>query len=346
MLTMWPEFGRRWPPPPERVVSGPPSDVLEQFGLAADWSVEPLSGGHIHATSKLTNSAGRSLVAQSVNRSVFIDLEACERNLSAIDERMALLASRVTPQFVRTHGGRVHGIGDDGSAWRFSDYIAPGSRELSAGEVAVLFGRYSRALGDLSLRETIGGFHDLGLRRHQMDDATSNDRVGRLGDCCSVVREISAVFDRVVQALVEIGPMRLRPTHGDAKFANVIADPGVVIDLDTTMPATIIVDLGELLRSGAIVGREDEQDPSVVAVDQVAAAAIVAGFQAGLDGDLDSIERAAFAIAGPRMAIFNAVRMITDHLNGDVYYRTTRPGQNLDRARTQLRAAELLFGDR
>jgi hypothetical protein len=32
-----------------------------------------------------------------------------------------------------------------------------------------------------------------------------------------------------------------------------------------------------------------------------------------------------------------ALRFLTDWLAGDVYYRTTRAGQNLDRARNQLR---------
>ena len=31
-----------------------------------------------------------------------------------------------------------------------------------------------------------------------------------------------------------------------------------------------------------------------------------------------------------------AVRFLTDYLNGDIYYKTTRPTHNLDRARTQI----------
>ena len=30
------------------------------------------------------------------------------------------------------------------------------------------------------------------------------------------------------------------------------------------------------------------------------------------------------------------MRFLTDYLNGDTYFRTTREGQNLDRARTQI----------
>ena len=34
------------------------------------------------------------------------------------------------------------------------------------------------------------------------------------------------------------------------------------------------------------------------------------------------------------------IRFLTDYINGDVYYATTRPGQNLDRARTQLKLVQ------
>jgi hypothetical protein len=34
------------------------------------------------------------------------------------------------------------------------------------------------------------------------------------------------------------------------------------------------------------------------------------------------------------------MRFLADHLSGDVYFKITRPGQNLDRARVQFRMAE------
>jgi hypothetical protein len=37
------------------------------------------------------------------------------------------------------------------------------------------------------------------------------------------------------------------------------------------------------------------------------------------------------------------VRFLTDHLDGDVYFRIHRPGHNAQRARAQLRVAELML---
>ena len=42
-------------------------------------------------------------------------------------------------------------------------------------------------------------------------------------------------------------------------------------------------------------------------------------------------------------AIFG-LASLTDWLDGDVYYRTNRPGQNLDRARAQLRLLRSMPG--
>ena len=37
------------------------------------------------------------------------------------------------------------------------------------------------------------------------------------------------------------------------------------------------------------------------------------------------------------MTLECGVRFLTDYLNGDSYFHTSRPGQNLDRARTQMK---------
>jgi hypothetical protein len=46
------------------------------------------------------------------------------------------------------------------------------------------------------------------------------------------------------------------------------------------------------------------------------------------------------------MAFENAIRFLTDHLCGDVYFKIHRAGQNLDRSRTQLRLVELMDENR
>ena len=41
-------------------------------------------------------------------------------------------------------------------------------------------------------------------------------------------------------------------------------------------------------------------------------------------------------VAAKVIAYEQGIRFLTDHLEGDSYYRIDRPGQNLDRCRTQF----------
>ena len=51
---------------------------------------------------------------------------------------------------------------------------------------------------------------------------------------------------------------------------------------------------------------------------------------------LNAVERAHLGFAGKLLAFETGLRFLTDHLQGDVYFRIKRPNHNLDRARTQF----------
>jgi hypothetical protein len=62
-----------------------------------------------------------------------------------------------------------------------------------------------------------------------------------------------------------------------------------------------------------------------------------------VDGLLEDEEIGALAWAGPWMAVENGVRFVTDHLQGDCYFRIGWTGQNLARARMQFALATQLL---
>ncbi len=41
--------------------------------------------------------------------------------------------------------------------------------------------------------------------------------------------------------------------------------------------------------------------------------------------------------SGVLLTLETGIRFLTDYLEGDVYFKTGRPGHNLDRCRTQIR---------
>ena len=62
----------------------------------------------------------------------------------------------------------------------------------------------------------------------------------------------------------------------------------------------------------------------------------------GVGALLEPAELRVLPRAGSLLTLTNAVRFLTDHLAGDVYFRTHREGHNLERARAQLRLAECM----
>ena len=68
--------------------------------------------------------------------------------------------------------------------------------------------------------------------------------------------------------------------------------------------------------------------------------AIVKGYVDGIGDILTEAEWENLVFAGKLMTYEVGIRFLTDYLQGDVYFKTKRPGHNLDRARNQLRLVE------
>jgi hypothetical protein len=108
------------------------------------------------------------------------------------------------------------------------------------------------------------------------------------------------------------------------------------VDLDTVMPGTSLHDVGDLIRSTVGSAAEDDPEPSRMQARPAMFQALVRGYCYGAGPGFTAAERALIVTAGRVITLEQAVRFLTDHLAGDVYYPIGRPGHNLDRARTQL----------
>jgi N-acetylhexosamine 1-kinase len=331
------------------------AQAVAAFDESTVETTQPLSGGYIHGTWLVELASGRRLVAQRINRNVFADIDACEHTIDRVVRHV--LASdddRVrVPNHLRTTTGCLHHVGPDDAAWRVTEFVEhTHTRQIfanaaTAREAAEMFGRYDRILAGLPggpLIPTIEHFHDLPFRRRQLDEAIDRDSLRRAISCGAEIAQFRYAVTRLMDDIRELGPLPVRPTHGDAKVANLRFDdvsgrPAVVLDLDTTMNAPLLVDLGELLRTGGANATDEATDGVAVELDAERVVAIVQGFLDGLGSAVSTVERRSFRLAGPRMALFNGMRFLADHLSGDTYYAITQPDQNLDRAGTQLALA-------
>ena len=130
-------------------------------------------------------------------------------------------------------------------------------------------------------------------------------------------------------------------THNDTKLNNVMIDDATgkglcVIDLDTVMPGLSINDFGDSIRFGANTAAEDETDLSKVSLSLPLFETYTKGFLDGCGGKLTPTERKMLPMGAKMMTLECGMRFLTDYLEGDVYFKTHRPGHNLDRARCQF----------
>ena len=133
-----------------------------------------------------------------------------------------------------------------------------------------------------------------------------------------------------------------RITHNDTKVNNILIDDvtgdGIcVLDLDTVMPGLVLYDFGDMMRSGTNSAEEDEQRLDRVTMRFDIFEALLRGYLAGAGSFLTPLEREELPFSGKLITMELGMRFLTDYLAGDVYFKTSRSRQNLDRCRTQFK---------
>jgi N-acetylhexosamine 1-kinase len=324
-----------------------PEAAAEAF-VGAGAKCEPFAGGHINASYVLHLGAERRFL-QRVNASVFPDPRQVMANVAAVTAHVRASAGPVTtPALLPTRDGLPWLEDSAGHVWRCTEFVAgevKGTVQSAddARAAGFAFGAFARMLASydgLPLPETIPGFHDSARRLQQLERVAAADRLGRLAAACDEVEELrqrAALADLLPRRMAS-GEVPCRLAHNDAKITNVLFDRSTgrarwVVDLDTVMPGSLLHDFGDLVRSSVTRAEEDEALPRA---EPALFEGLAEGFLLGVATTLTTAELELLECAGRLITYEQAVRFLTDHLDGDGYYRIARPGHNLDRARSQL----------
>ncbi|CAJ1958712.1 unnamed protein product [Cylindrotheca closterium] len=222
-------------------------------------------------------------------------------------------------------------------------------------EAGAAFCQFQLDLADLPpprLHETIPGFGDSAVRFDQFQAALSRDLHGRAKDCQP---EIQFCLDReqesyILPKLLQDGKIPERITHYDTKIDNVLIDDATgkglcVIDLDTVMPGLAIYDFGDCVRTATALAAEDEMDLTKVGFSMEIFEWVAEGYLSIAKQFLTELEMDHLVLVARMVTFTMGLRFLADHLNGDVYYKTTRDNHNLDRARSQLKMVAEMEGN-
>ena len=264
----------------------------------------------------------------------------------------AVPVSRQVLTLIPAKDGRYFYIDPAGEYWRtylfIEDAVTYERMESSAlaRKAGAAIGAFQRQLSDYrgpALHETIPDFHNMHSRYDQLDHAVAHDVAGRLAEVHAELAFLEANRARGMSLSDGLarGTLPRGITHNDTKLNNILFDAATgnalcIIDLDTVMPGTVLFDTGDLIRTAANTACEDEPDLSKVRFDTSLFAALIDGYLSTASSFLTPAEKSLIAESGRVLTQIMAVRFLTDYLNGDRYYKISRPTHNLDRARSQI----------
>ncbi len=337
--------------------------VYAEFQTGREFAgAEKFTGGLINNSWLVTtiSTPAERFLLQQVNTVVFANPVEIMRNITLVTDHLNRSSvPEPTLDFCRVNHPGAYGphlwCDGRGAHWRLCRFIedtrtvarlAAPNDALTAGQA---YGRFLSKLADLpadQLHEILPGFHDTPARWVACQAAWKQDCHNRAAGAETefAFLETHAHLATGLTAL----DLPLRAVHNDAKLANVLLDARTgqavcVVDLDTVMPGTALHDFGDMMRTMCSYADEEETDLDQVQLEPELFTALVSGYLGETAPILTPMEESHLVTAGLVITFEQAVRFLTDYLQGDVYYQTNRAAHNRDRCRNQLRLLDSML---
>ena len=329
----------------------PPISVLKAYELHdPSLEVSTIGNGLINHTWKLSNS-NNAWILQKINTAVFQQPAWIQENI----EQLGRYIQSVNPRYLfvmplsASDGTTL--VQEDGNFYRLFTYI-PNSQTITvveniqqAKEAAFQFGNFTRQFANFDcsrLYTTIKNFHDLSFRYEQFQQAFRNGLQERILEAEKWIALLASFsfIEQTYRSILTDPEFKVRVMHHDTKISNILFDQNhhglCVIDLDTVMPGYFFSDLGDMFRTYLSPVNEEEKDLSLIQIRIDIYKAIVEGYAQGMGDILTEKEQQSFFDAGAIMIYMQALRFMTDFLNGDQYYQIQYPTHNYERAKNQI----------
>lgn len=314
--------------------------------IQSDFSFKPLISGHINQTF-LVNNNEEKLLLQRLNTKVFKNLEDISQNILSVSTHLKQkeYPNRVLELIAFADGEYLY----EGK-WRMFKYIDETQTFLTVQsktqtfEAAKFLSSFHAHLFDIELdkiTDSIDGFLDFGLRFEQYKEAlrkSTKDRLKKANAAVGFIEENENLLEDWFKLQPQL-PTRI--IHADPKISNFLFDKAdaekiiALIDWDTILRGSILYDFGDMVRSYTNVKEEDNpKEGNNFSLENYTA--LKEGFLHHLEDKLTEKELQNLQLGAETVIYVQAIRFLTDYLNGDIYYSIQRPDQNLDRAMSQI----------
>ena len=355
---------------PEKRASAPINEIqniVDQFAIRGDvTNIVQMNKGYINRTYKVETLSDTGHVhkytLQRINSNVFPDVDALMDNFKLTTDhlhgKLILAGHRKTGcvQTIRpTKDGRSF-LKDDSGCWRMLTYFddvysldIPDAPETFY-QTGRAFGSFLKEMSDVDIEDVktvIPNFHNTLSRYRDLEVAIAKDPKGRVKHVLSEIEFVRARAGKygMISAALDSGKIPTRICHNDCNLNNILFDnethlPVAIIDLDTVMPSSALYDYGDSMRIGTNTAKDDEKDLSKVSCDLNLYEQYARGYLEACGDILTKEELELLPYASLIITSEDGIRFLMDHINGDTYYHIYYTGQNLDRARTQLKLVE------
>lgn len=333
--------------------------VTNKFSIKGN-SIEaiPFGSGHINDTFLITTTSEKYIL-QRLNHNIFKNIEKMNRNIIKALKHL-YTKQKVNNDFrfndleiIMCNNGNNHHKDKDGNYWRMMNFVSGSTsfdvaeKPATAFEAAKAYGYFQKNLIDLNPDDffpVIKDFHNLEMRMNSFKDVLEENPQNRNQFALAEIEFVKSHghLSARLKELLDGNQVPIRVTHNDTKINNVLLDKetlkGIaVIDLDTIMPGTVLYDFGDMVRTFTSPAEEDETNLAKVVLRLDIFKAMAKGYLSELKDVLTETEKNLLVFGGKIMTFMIGLRFLTDFLNGDIYFNTTRKNHNLDRCRTQFK---------
>ena len=339
-----------------------PKEVLEAFTTyepslpdytAGEITVEVVGGGLINYSYKISCQLKPDFLLQQINKNVFAHPEQVQENYIRIWEYSEFeLTGLRLPSPKHCSKTTTLFIDKKENYWRAFEFINNArmfpiaEKPSQANATAKIFAKFTSAFEKFNLQmlnNVIPRFHDLSLRYRQFEEAMNGKAYERMTKALPIIEELKQRerYIHFYEIIIQSDEFPKRVMHHDAKIANVLFNnkTGKVIcpvDFDTVMPGYFFSDLGDMIRSMVCPEDENSTDFDKIIVRKEFYEAIITGYLSIMEKQLTASEINYIHYSGLLIIYMQALRFLTDYLNGDIYYRIDYTDQNFNRAKNQL----------
>jgi thiamine kinase-like enzyme len=335
--------------------------ILAAFSCESTVVIKPLGCGNINAT-YLVETSPEPFVLQQISGAVFADPVAVMDNFEVVCRHLrgldpALRSGFMMSKPVYTKDGSLFLKDGSGDYWRAQRYVNTRAvsrlesimQARSVGKTLARFHSLFEKLHLGKIKDPLPGFHHLNIYLKEYDRIErklllKQDKTTLF--CRDIIESFRNQASTIEQAR-ENNTISLQPIHGDPKVDNFIfSEAGEAVgllDLDTVGAGLIYHDLGDCLRSACSTSQESAGSTVHPKFDLLLCKGILEGYflEDVADGPEHSQIETDYIYDGLFAICFElGVRFYTDHLQGNVYFRVKKDGDNADRAVNQFRLCQ------